>query len=59
MKCDRFNRTIRSYVYVIFSPKTILDGTFSSSRNTDLKYSSYCGSAVLDFSLVRFTVQLD
>ena len=30
--------------------------TFGISRNTDFKYSSYCGSLVLDCSYARYTV---
>ena len=41
---------------VIVSAKTVFNGTFSITRKTDLKYSSCCGSVVLDFSHVRFTV---
>ena len=42
--------------FVTVSAKTVLIGTFSITRKTDLKYSSQCGSAVLDFSHARFTV---
>ena len=42
--------------YVTIFAKTILIGTFSNARKTDLKYSSCCGSVVLDFSHARFTV---
>ena len=41
---------------VIVSAKTVFNGTFSITRKTDLKYSSCCGSVVLDFSHARFTV---
>ena len=41
---------------VIASAKTVLNGTFIITRKTDLKYSSCCGSVVLDFSHARFTV---
>ena len=43
-------------VYVTVSAKTVLNGTFIITRKTDLKYSSCCGSVVLDFSHARFTV---
>ena len=38
------------------SVKTVLIGTFSITRKTNLKYSGCCGSVVLDFSHARFTV---
>ena len=37
--------------YVTVSVKTILIGTFSITRKTDLKYSSCCGSVVLDLAM--------
>ena len=43
-------------IYVTVSAKTVLNGTFIIMRKTDLKYSSCCGSVVLDFSHARFTV---
>ena len=43
-------------VYVTVSAKTVLNGTCTITRKTDLKYSSCCGSVVLDFSHARFTV---
>ena len=43
-------------VYVTVSAKTVLNGTFSITRKTDLKYSSCCSSVVLDFSHARLTV---
>ena len=43
-------------IYVTVSAKTVLNGTFGITRKTDLKYSSCCGSVVLDFSHARFTV---
>ena len=36
--------------------KTVQIGTFSVIRKTNLKYSSCCGSVVLDFRHARFTV---
>ena len=42
--------------YVTVSAKTVLNGTFSITRKTDLMYSSCCGSVVLDFSHARLTV---
>ena len=42
--------------YVTVSAKTVLNGTFSITRKTDLKYSSCCSSVVLDFSHARLTV---
>ena len=42
--------------YVTVSAKTVLIGTFSITRKTDLKYSSCFGSVVLDFSHTKFTV---
>ena len=47
-------RNISSFVTV--SAKTILNGTFIIKRKTDLKYSSCCGSVLLEFSHARFTV---
>ena len=44
------------HIYVTLSAKTVLIGTFSIMRKTNLKYSSCCGSVVLDFSHARFTV---
>ena len=46
-------------VNVTVSAKTVLNGTFSITRKTDLKYSSYCSSVVLDFSHTRLTVELE
>ena len=44
-------------IHVTVSAKTVLIGTFSIMRKTDLKYSSCCGSVVLDFiSHTRFTI---
>ena len=43
-------------IIVTVSAKAILNGTFSITRKTDLKYSSCCGSVVLDFSHARLTV---
>ena len=45
-----------SFRYVTVSAKTVLNGTFIITRKTDLKYSSCCGSVVLDFNHTRFTV---
>ena len=42
--------------FVTVSVKTVLNGTFSITTKTDLKYSGCCGSVVLDFSHVRLTV---
>ena len=43
--------------YVTVSAKTVLIGTFSITRKTDLKpYSSCCGSVVLEFSHTSFTI---
>ena len=42
--------------YVTVSAKTVLNGTFSITRKTDLKYSSCCSSVVLDLSYARLTV---
>ena len=47
---------VGAYNYVTVSGKTILIGKFSITRKTNLKYSSCCGSVVLDFSHARFTV---
>ena len=43
-------------IIVTISAKTVLNGTFSIMRKTNLKYSSCCGSVVLDFSHARLTV---
>ena len=43
-------------IYVTVSVKTVLIGTFNITRKTNLKYSSCCGSVVMDFSHARFTV---
>ena len=43
-------------INVTVSVKTVLNGTFSIMRKTDLKYSSCCGSVVLNFSHARLTV---
>ena len=43
-------------IIVTVSVKTILISTCSIMRKTNLKYSSCCGSVVLDFSHARFTV---
>ena len=43
-------------LYVTVSAKTVLNGTFSITRKTNLKYSSSCSSVVLDFSHARLTV---
>ena len=37
--------------FVTVSAKTVLNGTFIITRKTDLKYSSCCGSVVLDFTV--------
>ena len=50
------NEGLISFSYVTVSAKTVLNGTFIITRKTDLKYSSCCGSVVLDFSHARFTV---
>ena len=42
--------------HVTVSAKTVLNGTFIFKRKTYLKYSSCCGSVVLDFSHAIFTV---
>ena len=41
---------------VTVSAINVLNGTFSITRKTDLKYSSCCGSVELDFSHARLTV---
>ena len=43
-------------INVTVSAKTVLIGTFSITRKTNLKYSSCCGSVVLDLSYAKFTV---
>ena len=49
-------RTTFHGTFVTVSAKTVLNGTFIITRITNLKYSSCCGSIVLDFSHARFTV---
>ena len=49
-------KTVCVCVCVTVSVKTVLNGTFSITRKTDLKYSSCCSSVVLDFSHTELTV---
>ena len=56
---NHFNQNFtasKTNTYVTVSTKTVLIGTFSNMRKTDLKYLSCCGSVVLNFSHTRFTV---
>ena len=54
-KLAKYTVTVCS-IYVTVSAKTVLIGTFSITRKTDLKYSGCCGSVVLDFSHSRFII---
>ena len=45
--------------YVTGSAKTVLNGTFSISRNTALKYCNNCVALVLHFSHARLAVLVE
>ena len=49
-KSQSIDEILYILLYVTVSAKTILNGTFIITRKTDLKYSSCCGSVVLDFA---------
>ena len=53
---QKYRTVFKIFINVTVPTKTVLIGTFSITRKTNLKYSSCCGSVVLDFSHARFTV---
>ena len=51
-----YANNIPTYVYVTGSAKTVLNGTFSISRNTVLKYCNNGVANVLHYSRARLAV---